>query len=310
MAERNIIMKNVKKIISAMLSGAMALTICASTTLTVSAAEPYQEFESRYDPDQTVAQNSSFSDSELLPYSGLTGGSYSYVAGNFNSNDNYTDTEDYYRFGLGKSDGSNGRIAIKLEGIPAGHNYDLYLYDENQNLVASSKRLSNKNEIIRTPAISKYTSYYILVKAETVPDHSNSSYRLSVGDYIATVTKSKVGLSPVTLNTSPNEWSPNAYRDMSSLPEDAVVLSAKISATKSSSSKAYNNVLRVKLGNGEYETVTWKSGEIEVPGLVGQKCSCTWYAGFKGSVLTSTPLISMSSFKMTVTYEYDKLADY
>lgn len=73
-------MKSVKKIISAMLSGAMALTICASATLTVSAIEPYQEFESRYEPDQTVAQNSSFSDSELLPYSGLKGGSYSYVA--------------------------------------------------------------------------------------------------------------------------------------------------------------------------------------------------------------------------------------
>lgn len=51
-------MKSVKKIISAMLSGAMALTICASATLTVSAIEPYQEFESRYEPDQTVAQNS------------------------------------------------------------------------------------------------------------------------------------------------------------------------------------------------------------------------------------------------------------
>lgn len=303
-------MKSVKKIISTMLSGAMALTICAGAALNVFAAEPYQEFESRYEPDQTVAQNSSFSDAELLPYSGLKNGSYSYVAGNFNSNENYTDTEDYYKFGLGSSDGSKGRIAITLEGIPVGHNYDLYLFDENQNLVASSKRLSSKNEIIRTPAISKYTSYYILVKAETVTDYVPTSYRLSVREYIGTVTKSNVGLSPVTLNTSPNQWSTDAYRDMTSLPEDAVVLKATISATKSSSSKAYNNILRVKLGNGAYETVTWKSGEIEIPGLIGQNCSCYWYAGFTGSVLTSTPLISMSSFKMTVTYEYDKLADY
>lgn len=299
-------MKSVKNIISTLLSGAMALTMCAGTALTVSAAEPYQEFESRYEPGQYAASNSSISRPELFPTSAYNG---SYVYGNFYSNDEYTDTEDYYRIGTGKTDGDNGSVAIKLENIPIGHNYDLFLIDQNQNVVASSERLGNSNEIIRTPCVSSYTTYYLLVKAVTVPNHNESYYRLSMLDYIVTNTVS-VNLQPSTLNTSPNEWSTNAYRDMRNLPDDAVVVSAKVSAKKSSSSKGYNNIIRVKLGNGEYETVTWKSGDLEVPGLIGQNCSAYWYAGFKASVLTSTSIVSMNTFKMTITYKYDKLKNY
>lgn len=299
-------MKNVKKVISTILSGAMALTMCAGTATAASTDGPYQEFESRYEPGISAASNSSISRPELFPSSAYNG---SYVYGNFASNDEYTDTEDYYRIGTGKTDGDNGSVAIKLENIPKGHNYDLYLIDQNQNVVASSKRLGNSNEIIRTPYVSSYTTYYLLVKAETVPDHSESYYRLKMEDYIVTETKS-VGLQPTTLNTSPNEWSTNAYRDMRNLPDDAVVVSAKVSAKKSSSSKGYNNIIRVKLGNGEYETVTWKSGDIEVPGLIGQNCSAYWYAGFKASVLTSTSIVSMNTFKITITYKYDKFINY
>lgn len=299
-------MKNVKKIISAMLSGAMALTMCAGTALAVSAAEPYQEIESRYDPGQAAASNSSISRPELFPTSAYNG---SYIYGNFNSNDEYIDTEDYYRIGTGKADGDNGSVAIKLENIPKGHNYDLFLLDQNQNVVASSERLGNSNEIIRTPNITSYTTYYLLVKAVTVPDYSESYYHLKMEDYIVTETKS-VSLQPTTLNTSPNEWSTNAYRDMRSLPDDAVVVSAKVSAKKSSSSQGYNNIIRVKLGNGDYETVSWKSGDLEVPGLIGQNCSAYWYAGFKASVLTSTSIVSMNTFKMTITYKYDKFKNY
>lgn len=299
-------MKFVKKIISCVLSGAIAL--CGSSALSVSAAGAYDERESLYEPGTSVVNNDSFETNEYLPLSSLLNKTYTSLHGNFNSNDTYTDVSDFYGFSVGRTTGSSGRVAIKLEGVPSGHNYDLYLYDANGMLVSSSNRILNRNEIIKTPVVSEPTSYYLEVRAETVPDYSVSSYSIIVDEYIETVTKT-VSLSPTTLNASPDTWSTDAYRDMRSIPSDAIVLSATVSAKKGSSSTGYNNVIRVKLGNNNYETVNWKSGEIEVPGLIGQNCSGYWYAGFKASVLSGS-IVSMNTFKLTIKYEYDKLISY
>lgn len=303
-------MKNVKKVISAILSGAMALTICAGAALPVSAVDYYTERESQYDPGTELVLNDNFEKAESLPLNLLyNGNTYLYLTGNFNSNAMHTDTSDFYKFSMGSSTGNKGRVAIILDGVSSNNNFDLYLYDKNHNCIDSSVLTGNKRDVVRTPLISSYTDYYLEVRAEEANNTNNSVYKIFVEDSIEVVSGS-FKLAPTTLNTKPDVWSTDAYRDLSHLPSDAVVLSAKVSAKKSSSSKGYNNVIRVKIGNGDYETVTWKSGDVNIPGLVGQKCNAVWYAGFKASVLTSTSVVSMSSFEITLQYEHDKYINY
>ena len=317
-------MKMPKRIISTILSGVMAAAICASATLTVSAAGVYYEPESQYEPGSPgtdINFNGSFEKAAYFPVSSLLKKTYSYLQGNFRSDlsKGYIDEADYYRFTTGQTEGNSGRFAIKLEGIPAGHDYDLFLFDSNKNLIDESTRSGNKNEIVRTPAIKNNgTSYYLLVKPVNVPDSDVSNYRIVVDEYIATVTQT-VSLSPTSLSAKPDVWSADAYKDMRNLPEDAVIVDAKVSAKKNTSvENAYNNMLRVKIGNGEYIPVTWASGDINVPQLVGTKCSAYWYVGFKaselpifvGGKLTTIGSVSMNTFKLTIKYEYDKLASY
>lgn len=296
-----------------MLSCAMALTMCAGTAVSVSAADPYEERESQYEPKVDLVHNDSFETAELLPLPLLLSNSYPFLRGNFESDEHHTDEHDYYKFSIGGSTGNKGRVAIILSGMATGNNFDLYLYDSNQNLINSSKNLGNTKEILTTPIVTSYTDYYLEVRNESATNNDNSTYNITVEENIVTVTTT-VSLSPTTLNASPNEWSTDAYRNMSSIPSDAVVISAKISAKKSTTNNAYNNVLRVKLGNNEYVQVAWASGDIEIPQLIGENCSGYWYAGFKASELsvivagkpTYLGIVSMNTFKLTVTYEYDK----
>ena len=114
-----------------------------------------------------------------------------------------------------------------------------------------------------------------------------------------------------------NQWSSDAYgKTTLSVPADAVIVTAKISAARGSANNSANNVLRVKNGkNGQYISVTWKTGDIEVTELAGQKCNNEWYAGFKAAelpVLSVGPdsylgFVSMNTFKVTITYEYATL---
>ena len=177
-------------------------------------------------------------------------------------------------------------------------------------MVASSTNSGNSNEVVKTPEITGSGTYYIKVEAVTVPDPSASSYRIKVNEYITTKTVT-ASLTPRTLITTKDTWSADASIDESKLPADAKIVSAKVSATKPSQTAAYNDMLRVKIGkNGSYVTVTWKSGEIDVPELVGQNCCGIWYAGFKASMLSGVSAldsISMSSFKLIIEYEYDSL---
>lgn len=124
-------------------------------------------------------------------------------------------------------------------------------------------------------------------------------------------------LSPVSLYVARDTWSSDAYYNNSALPAQAVIRSAKVSATKPSGSKAYNNEIRVKIGSGGYQTVTWKSGDINVPGLTGQNANAYWYAGFRASELPTIvggkevyAGVTMTNFKITIEYEYDKDLNY
>lgn len=319
MAERNIIMKSIKKVISAMLSGAMALTMCAGTALNVSAVENHVERESQYEPGtSSIVYNDSFETAESLPTYLLYKKSYYLHRGDFVSNEFKTDTVDYYKFSVTKGEGNKGRMAIILDGMATGNNFDLYLYDANYNCIASSTRTGKQKEIVKTPEITSTTDYYLKVEATTVSG-TNSTYNITVGDSIgaATVTAK---LSPTTINAKPDEWSPNASKDMTrSVPKNAVVTKATVSAKKSTSSGGYNHVIRVRLNNTDnYETVAWKSGSATIPELVGKNCYGTWYAGFTASELpqmiagkpTYLGIVALSNFELTVSYEYDMYPEY
>lgn len=318
MEERNIIMKNVKKIISAMLSGTMALTICAGTALNVSAVEVYEEREMLSETYNEANWNDTINTAETIPVSLLYDETYYMLRGNFTTDTFHTDRRDFYKFHIGKTTGHNGRVAIRLDSIASGNNFDLYLYDANQNLIASSKRTGNQKDIVKTPEITSYTDYFLEVRAETITNAS-TLYNIFVEDYYFTTTKT-VKLSPSTLNATPDKWSADAYRDMTSyVNPTAVVTKAKISATKSKSSGGYNHVIRVKLNkNDDYVTVSWNSGAVEIPGLVGKNAYGTWYAGFKASELpqmiggkpTYLGIVALSDLTLEVTYDYQIYTEY
>ena len=181
-------MKNGKKIISAILSCAMALSVCAGTALSVSAAGECKEEESTYSPNSTVGRNDTFEQAEIMQASWLYDKTYTRLVGNFVSGENHIDTNDFYKFSTKKTTGNSGRVAITLDGIPVGHDYDLFLYDTNKKLIASSTNAGNKKEIVKTPKILTTTSYYLEVRAVTIPDDSQSNYYITVGDYIQTKT--------------------------------------------------------------------------------------------------------------------------
>ena len=318
MAERNIIMKNVKKIISAMLSGAMALTICAGTTLSVSAVSNLEERESQYDPGfSDIVVNDNFEKAETLSTYSLYKGTYYCLRGNFESNEERTDERDFYKFSVTKSEGNKGRFAIVLDGMATGNNFDLFLYDANQNLIASSELTGKEKEVVKTPEITSTTNYYLEVRALNVSG-TNSTYNIFVKDSIGTGTVT-ANLSPSTLNATPDQWSPNAISDQTKLPSDATVTKATVSAKKSSSSGGYNHVIRVKLNNSDdYETVAWTSGDATISALEGKKCCGIWSVGFKASELpqliagkpTYLGIVALNTLKLTVSYEYDIYPEY
>lgn len=311
-------MKNVKKVISAILSGAMALTICAGTALNVSAIEVYNEREMQYDPGTELVSNDTFETAESLPALLLYKKTYYLLRGDFSSNADKTDTHDFYKFSIDGNIGNKGRVAIRLANFASSNNFDLYLYDANRNLIDSSEQLRNTKDIVTTPIVTKNTDYYLEVRVKTRSTTSDTIYNIYVEDSIKTVTET-AKLSPITINATPDKWSPNASKDMSKVPSDAIVTKATVSAKKSASSGGYNHVIRVRLNNNDdYETVAWKSGEATIPELVGKKCSGTWYAGFKASELpqmiagkpTYLGIVALSNFELTVTYEYEVYPEY
>ena len=312
-------MKSVKKIISAMLSGAMALTMCAGTALNVSAVENSVERESQYEPGtSSIVYNDSFETAELLPTYLLYKKTYYLHRGDFVSNEFKTDTSDFYKFSVSKGEGNKGRMAIRLDGMATGSNFDLYLYDANHNCIAESTRTGKQEGIVKTPEITNTTDYFLEVRVVDV-SATNSIYNIYVEDSIKSATKT-AKLSPITINSKPDQWSPNASKDMtSSVPQNAIVTKATVSAKKSSSSGGYNHVIRVRLNNrDDYETVEWKSGSATIPELVGKNCYGTWYAGFTASELpqliagkpTYLGIVALSNFELTVTYEYDVYPEY
>ncbi len=284
-------------------------SVASATAVSTTGTEPWIEMESKSLELDEEAGNNSFETAESISISSLLNKTYPYMQGSFHINDKYADTVDYYSFSITKNTGSKGRVAITLYGIPYGHDYDLYLYDSSQKCIYSSPKSGSSTEVVKTPAVTSSTKYYVVVKAKNVPDYSKSTYRLKVDEYM--VTKSVTSsFEPRTLVAESGVWSSDGIADKTSLPSDAIVVSAKVSASAPNTKAAYNHTLRVKIGSGSYIPVTWKSGDIDVPQLVGKKCCGKWYVGFKATMIpgvSALNYISMSGFRLKVEYEYDSM---
>jgi len=303
--------KYLKKFVSAVvalslscsiMSGLNGITIHAAGVLTESETSSFHNDD--LDNAQFVSTNSI-----------LKKTLYSYISGGFYGED---DVLDCYEFSTSKTTGSEGRFAIKMEGIPSGHNYDLYLLDQNGDVIAASTRASNRNEIVKiTEKASSYTTLYVVVQPVSVPDYEKSSYRLIFDEYIATGTK-KLSFSPTQITTTSGTWSSDVSASGTSIPSNALITSATISASKSTVVNGIGYQLHARVGSGAYTRVNWSSGDIALPELVGQNASGTYFAGFTateikvkiGSRYEYLGFMSMKSFKMTVNYEYDKLSTY
>lgn len=300
------------KFLSLALSLAVLIGTVPALSTSAFAAGPLTEFENI--DTANLFSDDSYTDAQVISSGPLLDKTYSYVQGGFYG---ASDLADCYLFGLGSTSGSKGRVAIKLEGIPFGHDYNLELLDQNGNIIAYSRRAGNTNEIIRTPVVTAYTNYYVRVIPVNVPNYENSTYRIIFDTNIVTETKTS-SLTPTTLNSTSDTWSTDAYVNNSTLPADAKIVSAKVQAQRSTVNNATLNQLRVKVGSGAYQTVTWKSGDVDVPDLVGQNASGYWYAGFEakelaviiGGQVVYLGIVSMNNFKLTVQYEYDRYLNY
>lgn len=284
----------------------------SGTVSTVHAADYIDELESA---DSTITNNNSEDDAKLISTTGLLKKTSSYVLGGFYGEE---DIADWYKFSVSKTVGSEGRFAIKMSNIPAGHNYDIYLYNQDMDEIDRSVRASNTNEIVRIEEkVDSYQTYYLCVKPKNVPDYDASSYRLIFDEYIATGTKT-VGCSPIQLTCTNNTWSSDASGNGTTIPSNAKITSLSVAAQEGSVKNGTNRQIRVKIGNGQYYTGSWYNGTAEIPGIVGQNASGKYYVSFTATeipVLVSNKLtyigiINMKSFKVTVNYEYDKLASY
>ncbi len=284
----------------------------SGTVSTVHAADYIDELESA---GSTITNNNSADDAKLISTTGLLKKTSSYVLGNFYGED---DIEDWYMFSVNKTDGSGGRFAIKMSNIPAKHNYDLYLYNQDMDEVDRSVRASNTNEIVRIKEkVDSHQTYYLRVVPKNVPDYEASSYRLIFDEYIAAGSKT-IGCSPIQLTCSNNTWSSDASGTGTTIPGNAEITSLSVAAQEGSVKNGTNRQIRVKIDNGQYYTGSWYNGTAEIPGIVGQKASGKYYVSFTATelpVLVSNKLtyigiINMKSFKVTVNYEYDKRASY
>lgn len=300
-----------KKFVSAAVALSLSFTIMSGLNgTTIHAASVLTENET------STFNNDDLDNAKFLSTNSILNKTlYSYILGGFYGEE---DVLDCYEFSTSKTTGSEGRFAIKMEGIPSGHNYNLYLFDENGDIIAASTRASNRNEIVKiTEKASRYTTLYVVVQPVTVPDYEKSSYRLIFDEYIATGTK-KLTFLPTQVTTTSGAWSSDVSASGTSIPSNASITSATISASKSTVVNGIGYQLRAKVGSGAYTQVNWSSGDIALPELVGQNASGTYFAGFTateimvkvGNRYQYLGFMSMKSFKMTVNYEYDKLSTY
>lgn len=94
---------------------------------------------------------------------------------------------DYYQF---KPLSNQGHVTLK---VPTGKNFDVIIYDGEQNVIATGDKVAGETEEVRF-AVVPGKSYYLKIFAPTGDASSTEPYTFAVNDYAVTYTYSDVNL--------------------------------------------------------------------------------------------------------------------
>ena len=211
------------------------------------------------------------------------------------------DDTDIFKFSAYSGD----RLAVRLNGIEAGNNFDLYLLNSNFEVIGQSERANNANEIVRYDVPST-GSYYILVIPLSTDGYANDVYyltfynRIKTGSYTATLSPTSISRqgsgtlsSTATVNLTNN----------TAVPTGATVRSVQAQGTIS---PTLGNTFRQVLNSAENVWHTSNQGgtsftDITIDDQLPVKTS--WSVRFYSlATLKST----WSSPKLNISYEYDQ----
>lgn len=265
--------------------------------------------------------NDSFARAETVLTTPLSSGSCSYVIGYLGNSvlfPNEPDRDqDYYKMIVSPVTGNKGRFAIKLENIPAGCNYDLLLYDQNQMVVSTSARAGSINEIVRTPEVSSSSTYYVqIIPAPGTQVNQNAPYRLKLEPTLITTTATYTA-TPTYLNSTGTARSNSGSIDLRNrVPADALVRKITVSATKSTANQSYNYIMYLSsFLHPTWEQGPW-NGEITAFNIADPtrraRARDVWYIAFSATPINPAKLnvTTISDAKMIMTYEYDTAVNY
>jgi hypothetical protein len=268
--------------------------------------------------------NSDITVAKIVSVSVITGDSdYVMINGGFFD---ASDTADFYK--ITPKANYQGQLAIRLSFVPSNsyNNYNIELLDENGDRAMYGgtgqypNKGSNSKEMVKTSETNGLQPFYIKVTPVSIyqQDYSSANYKLEISRFRKANTITQT-LSPTTLNSTSNVWSPDATYNGSVIPaadsEDSKIISATVEALKHATVlNTSNNTLRAKIGNSAYQEVTWASGPRQLTDFAGMSVKATWAAGFWATELpvlvnnksTYLGIVSMNTFKMSVTYQYDK----
>ena len=211
------------------------------------------------------------------------------------------DDTDVFKFSAYTGD----KFAVRLNGIEAGNNFDLYLLNSNFEVIGQSLRVNNANEIVRFDVPSA-DDYYIRVTPLSTDGYANDVYyltfynRIKTGSYTAT-------LSPTSISrqgsSTPSSTATVNLTSNSSIPTGATVRSVQAQGTISPS---LGNTFRQVLNTAENVWHTSNQGgtnftDITIDDQLPVKTS--WSVRFYSlATLKST----WSSPKLNISYEYDQ----
>jgi len=80
---------------------------------------------------------------------------------------------------------SNAKVSIHLKQIPAGQDFDIYLYDDNGRELAASQKNGSDDEQINEIGLIKGAWYYIFIRGKGNSFHKNQYYNMTF-NYFAT----------------------------------------------------------------------------------------------------------------------------
>lgn len=222
---------------------------------------------------------------------------------------------DFYRVTVTPSSGLNGRVAFKM--ISAGsYDYDLVLYREDSPTsytpIDISDNPSGVDEIVRTPSITKNTTYIICVTPKTEADaDGRGSYTLTQFNNMARKTYT-ANFSPSTMRLAANGDMSNVVSvnlaNVSSIPNDAVVKSVDIKGSfKPSSAISSGYYLLMNGAEGipytnQFFTQSANAHFKELDERVDLPVKTVWSAAY---MYQSIQASTISNAQLTIQYYYD-----